>query len=399
MNNNIPLLYAIKFSKWFMLVMPIIVPFYNSNGLGMTQVFMLQAIYSISTVILEIPSGYFADAYGRKLSIVLGAVLGFLGNLMYCFSFGFEGFMIAEIIMGIGVSFISGSDSALLYDTLVARKEEDRYLRFEGFSISVGNFSEAFAGLAGGALALISLRTPFYFQAAIGFIAVPASFFLVEPQSHIKKLKVTWQDIIGVVKYSLHGHKPLRNNMLFSSFIGASTLTMAWFVQPYFSAIKLPTAWYGILWTALNACVGILAFQAYKLEKRMSVDFSNALISVIVSFGYLFLAWTQSYAGIVILFVFYLIRGYATPVLKDSMNRLTPSEMRATVLSIRSFIIRGLFSVLGPGLGYLTDKFSLGTALFVAGVVFLCLSLFSLLLLKIENNSVLSSPDSVVKKN
>jgi len=365
-----------------MLVMPIIVPFYMSNGLGMTQVFLLQAIYSISTVILEIPSGYFADAYGRKRSIVFGAMLGFLGNLMYCFSYEFTGFMIAEIIMGIGVSFISGSDSALLYDTLIARQEEDRYLRFEGFSISVGNFSEAFAGITGGALALISLRTPFYFQAVIGFIAVPASFFLVEPSYHKDKLKVSWNDITKVVKYALHGHKPLRNNMLFSSFIGASTLTMAWFVQPYFSAISLPTAWYGILWTALNACVGILSFQAYRLEKMMSQDFSNVLISVIVSLGYLILAWTQSYAGIAVLFIFYLIRGYATPVLKDSMNRLTPSEMRATILSIRSFIIRGLFSLLGPGLGYLTDNFSLGTALFVAGIIFLILSIFSLILMK-----------------
>jgi len=155
-----------------MLVMPIIVPFYNSNGLGMTEVFTLQAAYSLSTVILEVPSGYFADAYGRKRSIVLGALLGFTGNLMYCISYDFTGFLVAEIIMGVGISFISGSDSALLYDTLIARKEEDRYTRFEGFTISVGNFSEAAAGLAGGRLAPSNLPTPLFFPAVDGITPV-----------------------------------------------------------------------------------------------------------------------------------------------------------------------------------------------------------------------------------
>jgi MFS family permease len=320
--------------------------------------------------------------------MVLGALLGFTGNLMYCISYDFTGFLVAEIIMGVGISFISGSDSALLYDTLIARKEEDRYTRFEGFTISVGNFSEAAAGLAGGALALISLRTPFYFQAAIGFIAVPASLMLVEPALHKDRIKASWNDILKVVKYTVHGHKELRNNMLFSSVIGASTLTMAWFVQPYFGAIDLPTAWYGILWTALNATVGVISFQAWRIEKLMSVNLSNRVISGIVILSYLLLAWTQSYAGIVILFIFYLLRGYATPVLKDSMNRLTPSEMRATVLSIRSFIIRLLFSILGPGLGYLTDQFSLGIALGAAGVVFFILSALSLILLQKETKAI-----------
>jgi hypothetical protein len=159
-------------------------------------------------------------------------------------------------------------------------------------------------------------------------------------------------------------------------------------VQPYFGAIDLPTAWYGILWTALNATVGVISFQAWRIEKLMSVNLSNRVISGILILSYLLLAWTQSYAGIVVLFIFYLLRGYATPVLKDSMNRLTPSEMRATVLSIRSFIIRLLFSILGPGLGYLTDQFSLGIALGAAGVVFFILSALSLILLQKETKAI-----------
>jgi MFS family permease len=111
---NIIKLYIIKVAKWFMLFMPIVVLFYKDNGLEMRHVFILQAIYSVAIVVLEIPSGYVADVLGRKITLVIGTILGFLGFLSYSFSYGFIGFLIAEVILGLGQSLISGADSALL---------------------------------------------------------------------------------------------------------------------------------------------------------------------------------------------------------------------------------------------------------------------------------------------
>ncbi|MFV0376109.1 MAG: hypothetical protein ACK5JD_02265, partial [Mangrovibacterium sp.] len=85
--------------------------------------------------------------------------------------------------------------------------------------------------------------------------------------------------------------------------------------------------------------------------------------------------WEVSLWGIGLLFFFYLVRGLAHPILKDYINRYTKSEVRATILSIRNFVIRINFAVIGPALGYLTDKFSLSLALAVAGTSFLISSL------------------------
>ena len=109
--------------------MPIVVIFFQSHGLSMKEVFLLQSVYSIAIVILEIPSGYLADVIGRKNSITIGTVLGFIGFSIYIFTGDFWGFLVAEIIMGFGQSMISGADSAILYDTLLEAKEEDRYLK------------------------------------------------------------------------------------------------------------------------------------------------------------------------------------------------------------------------------------------------------------------------------
>ena len=137
---NLYCLYLIKVSKWLMLIMPIVALFYSQNGLTDFDIFLLQAIYSISVAFLEIPSGYMADIVGRKKTLVLGAILGALGYGVYSISHNFTGFLVAEITLGIGGSFISGADSAMLFDSLAALRQKHRYLQFEGRITSLGNF-------------------------------------------------------------------------------------------------------------------------------------------------------------------------------------------------------------------------------------------------------------------
>jgi sugar phosphate permease len=83
-------------------------------------------------------------------------------------------------------------------------------------------------------------------------------------------------------------------------------------------------------------------------------------------------------AGIAILFGFYMVRGIATPVLKDRINQHTDSKVRATILSIRNFEIRIIFAAVGPVLGYLTDAFSLQTALLIAGITYFVAGMWSI---------------------
>jgi len=147
--NNIIRLYIIKLSKWLMLTMPILFLFYRENGLATQDLFLLKSVYSFSIVVLEVPSGYIGDVWGRKASLVLGSVLGFIGFVLYCFATGFWAFLVCEIILGVGQSFISGSDSALLYDSLQASRKEKEYLKIEGRMISAGNFAEAVAAPLG----------------------------------------------------------------------------------------------------------------------------------------------------------------------------------------------------------------------------------------------------------
>jgi MFS family permease len=370
-SKNIPRLYLIKISKWFNMVMPIMLLFYKSNGLGSYELFVLKAIYSVAVVVMEIPSGWMADVWGRKKTLVLGSILGSLGFLIYSFSYEFWAFVAAEIVLGIGLSFISGADSALLYDSLKADNKTDKYTREEGRITSAGNFAEAIAGVVSGLLVYFSLRTPFYFQFGVAALAIPAALTLIEPKVHAVEHVHSIGKLVANIKNTLVSNTNLRVAILLSALTGTATLTFAWLVQPFFVAIGLPEELFGIFWTALNLSVGISSVFAYKVELFLGKRRSVLAVILLLSFGYFFSGISISYYGFVFLFLFYLARGLATPIFKNYINQYTNSEVRATMLSVRNFIIRMAFAGIGPLLGWITDNVSLNKAFLLAGVIYI----------------------------
>ena len=113
---------------------------------------------------------------------------------------------------------------------------------------------------------------------------------------------------------------------------------MAWFAQPFFEDVNIPIKWFGILWAILNFSVGISSYHAHRFD---SIFNKNTLLLVIVlgiAFSYVLLGFSDTKWGIFWILMIYLIRGVATPVLRNYINEITSSEIRATVLSVRSFI-------------------------------------------------------------
>jgi predicted MFS family arabinose efflux permease len=161
---------------------------------------------------------------------------------------------------------------------------------------------------------------------------------------------------------------------------------MAWFSQPYFISIGINSKFYfGLLGAVLNLAVAIPSFYAHKIEEKIKTKTLLILILVLICSCYFIMSLTTSLWGLILLLLFYITRGVATPVLRDYMNRHIPSEMRATVMSIRSFIIRIVFASTSPFFGYVADVYSLQQALLFSGTLFLILGGSTLLFLLSKN--------------
>ena len=113
MQRNVRATLVVGFFQVFLVIMPIAVPFFQSKGLSMQEVFSLQAVFALIVLIAEVPSGYVADLVGRKLTLVLGAVFCGIGHTLLLLADGFWGLPLFEAMLAIGSSLISGSDLTL----------------------------------------------------------------------------------------------------------------------------------------------------------------------------------------------------------------------------------------------------------------------------------------------
>ncbi|MBI3259457.1 MAG: MFS transporter [Ignavibacteriae bacterium] len=244
---NIRLMFFIRVLRWFLLVMSTMVLFYQHAGLTMQQILLIQSAFSALVVLFEIPSGYFSDVVGRKLTMIAGCALSCAGFALYSFAEGFWGFFIAEMTLGCAISFISGTDSAIVYDSLLALGKQSEYSKFEGRLMSIGNTSEGIASIIGGLLAAISLRMPFYVETGILLFTIPLAMMLTEPpRTRLDTSKGNFHTVWEIVVYAMHGHSELKWLIVYSSIVNASTLTMVWFIQPYLKLAGLPIWWFGV---------------------------------------------------------------------------------------------------------------------------------------------------------
>jgi predicted MFS family arabinose efflux permease len=102
------------------------------RGLSQAEYGLLQGLYYLVVVAAEVPTGVLADRFGRKAILVLGAAVNGLGCFLFAMARDLPSFAMGEALFGLGTAFVSGADSALLYDSLAAEREEAQYPRAEG---------------------------------------------------------------------------------------------------------------------------------------------------------------------------------------------------------------------------------------------------------------------------
>lgn len=240
--------------------------------------------------------------------------------------------------------------------------------------------SEGFTSLIGGTiLATISLRLPIYFDAAFSSLVILVALTLKEPQKQtIIKRESSLLTLWRVMRFSLHDHKEVKSFLWFSSVISAATLNMVWFVQVYWALTGIPTPLFGLGWAGLLAFGALASYKAYAVEKWLKKKTCMLLMLVSAVIGYFFLGATAFVWSSIFIIPFYIARGLNEPIMRSYINLRIPEKDRATIFSIKNLIARLIFSIVGPIMGWVSEHFSLQTALLVSGLTFGILGMVSL---------------------
>lgn len=381
-HSNIWKLYCIKALRSFLVIMPIVTIFFNSIGMGQYEIMLAQVVFSLSLILFEIPSWYFSDRISRKTTLIIAAFSASIGMFFYAIADSFIMILIAEIILGISASFMSGTDSAMVYDSLLEMWEKERYKKIKWRIVSFQSTSEAIAWIIGGFLAVLSLQYPLWLQFFCMLPIIPLTFSLIEPSKHSAIDTTSWINNIGYIfNFALHKNKNILWLMMYSWLLGASTLSLVWLIQPYLKSINTPIELYGILWAIFNFSIGIFALKISQYENIFWRKYALINLLLMIFVGYIFMGLFSSYWGISFIFIFYCVRAWQNPIIEEYIHELTPSHMRATVLSIKWMFGRFVFMIVWPLIGWLNDAYSLSFALIFSGCLFLTFGLICLAML------------------
>jgi MFS family permease len=138
----------------------IYVTFLIKNGLNLLEVNLVNMAFFLTLFICEIPTGAFADIFGRKTSFVLACALMCLSMCVYGSSHTFAGFVVAEIIAGIAATFRSGAFQAWLVDSLKHHGYDGEYHHIFGREALIRQIGGGIGAVAGSYLAVNNPALP-----------------------------------------------------------------------------------------------------------------------------------------------------------------------------------------------------------------------------------------------
>jgi MFS family permease len=361
LRRNLPLLYAFSFLQMTLFPMAVITLFWQERiGLSLSQILLLQGIFAVAMVAMEYPSGYLSDRMGYRTALSLASILGIAGWGVYTMASSFTDVLVAEVLLGISTSFISGTDSALLYESLKGEGREAAYARYEGHSTFFGQTGEAVGALFAGLLYARWPLLPFLLQVGVWLLALLLTRRLAEPQREQRRHGSHLREALASARYVFVENRRLRLTMLLSITLGLSSFYPVWLIQPYMRDHGVPLASFGPVWAGANLVVAIFAMFSHRLRDGLGDLGMTLLLVLLVWGGYLGLGWTAGLCGFLFYYLLTAMRGMRGPFLLHAAQAEIPSANRAGMLSLQSLCFRLLFAVTGPLVGRYADAHGVG---------------------------------------
>lgn len=344
----------------------------QQKGMSVVEVSMYSMLFNVCIAISEIPTGYIGDRIGRRNSLIVGVILLSIQCLLMIIVRNRILLILTGGLEAVAYTFISGSDSALLYNLLDEQGVKEKYLRINSNLLAAQSVVTGGAIFVGGQLAEHSWTWPYY--GTIGILILSLSFlFAVKEKSVHTKRDNTREKEIGVVTKNIL-YRPV--SIFLNFFIGVSLIDGIACSYYNLNQIILKTVGYKVSMIGLffslsyfcNAFAYLLINVLTVFLKRIYIIVSSLVIQCI---GFFLLSKTEN---IQLFFVISLILCFVPEIVftvADSIiQEYIAEKNRATILSIMS-LIRSMCSGAIYGIfGVALEIISLEQFLFLLSIVY-----------------------------
>jgi predicted MFS family arabinose efflux permease len=348
---------------------PVITLFWMDQiGMTLTEIMVLQAIFGVTIVLLEFPTGYLADRIGYRRSLLAGGALCVLGWIRYATGGTFGAMVAAEVTLGAGFAFTSGADSALLYSALDAQGRAATYTRWEGRTRAAAQASEAASSAVGGYLYALAPRLPLWLQVPTALAALGAAAAMRDVPGPAPVQRLAHLRHAGaLVRGALWHDRRLRSAIALSVVLGLSSFLLVWLIQPYMKAQGVPEAWFGPVWAGASLWLAGVSLATHRVVARLGRRGMLLACCLLVPVGYGLLAAGRTPWATAFYLAIVTLRGLQGPILAATLQADAPPGDRAAVLSLNAALFRLAFVVVGPPVGLLAERAGLPATFVVLG--------------------------------
>ncbi|MGE5629955.1 MAG: MFS transporter [Caulobacteraceae bacterium] len=360
------------------------------KGMSLTQLGLLETVYHITSFTMEVPTGAIADIFGRKASRILGRISSLLSVVLLFVSDNFFCYAISFVFTALSNNLESGAGDALIYDSLKEIGEEEKYMKISGNKELFFQTAGIISFLAGGYLATKSYTIAFALTIVIGSIAVLQSFSFKEPSIgrvtagkakenvFVRQLK----DSAGVVR----SNPKIEFLILFTEILMTFCTCIFFYLQNYLKGDGYNEAAIGVIYAITYLVSALIAPQVHRIEKVIREQGILLIIPVVT----IACVWgtalsSYHYAFFILLMVTEEIVYVA---MSDYINKMIPSENRATILSFASMVFSFFMITLFPVVGMIGDRYSLKIAFVSLAGLGSMLVLFNSFMLTAKNKRI-----------
>ena len=372
-------------------------------GMHLAQIGLLEGIYHATSIVCELPSGAAADLLGRKRCMILSniCIAGSCVSMLFSKSFGC--FAVSFVVQALGNNLNSGSEEALVYDSMKCLGQEEHYMGVYGRLNVLIEVAQGLATVAGGALAEFSYFWCYAACVVIAVLALLPVLWMAEPTQcgeaadtagegvedaaegtpAQRTIRETVKHHFAVSACILQKDARIGKIIGFYSVVFAAHTLLFFYSQQYFADLGYNKVQISVIMLLVGgaSCLGALVS-----EKMYRWFGKKCLIPETVIIAGAILCYGAGKAGVAIAAL--MCAGFANaalyPIQSDSLNALIPSEQRATLISVDSMCFSIVMIVLFPLAGALADRWGLKTVLLLLGVILL---LFLLTVFCIEKES------------
>ena len=358
---------------------------YRVTTVGLTplQLVLVGTTLEATVFIFEIPTGVVADVFSRRLSTIIGIFLFGVGFIIEGAIPLFAAVLMAQVVWGLGWTFISGARSAWIADEVGTDKVGPIYMRGTQFH-QAGSLLGIPLGVA---LGRIALNLPILVGGGL-FLVLGLFLILAMPEEGFKPTPPGERQTWGVLKSTLHdGAKLIRSRPTLMIFLvialfvglyseGYDRLSEAHFLGnftfPTVGNLDVVT-WFGIMRVGTTLSVlGVSEIVKRRLDTENQAKLSRVLQAIygLVVIGLLTFALTENF-GIALLATWLVdtARVVSFPLNTTWINHHIDSKVRATVLSMTSQVDALGQMIGGPIIGLIGTLRSLRAALSTSGLI------------------------------